>query len=218
VIRPTLFIAIIAASLAVGFMVPMAVDGPFLRDRPTPTWGIADQVEAVVLVEVGDFGHGSGAIIGPDRVLTARHVSDAAEQRGVVMRVRTQSGAIYEVREVLLDIDDDLAVLVIEGWFHVKPLVIDPTPLAVGDRVWIVGTPMERGLFNCVLPGHVVKLGWDIAELDNLGLVVIDAHDAPGCSGGPVLDAQGRIRAVVTVGGYGLVGCVPVGRLDDACL
>ncbi|MEN6335910.1 MAG: serine protease, partial [Phycisphaerales bacterium] len=152
-----------------------------------------------------------GVIIGPDRVLTAKHVVDS----NGVFQIRTSDNALYSVKTVLLDVDDDLAVVVIEGVFSQPPAVLCPAPLVVGDAVRAVGTPSEVRLMNCILPGHVVKVDFDVEELGEYGLDVTDCHGMSGCSGGPLIDSRGRVRAIVVVSNRMLLSAVPVGRLDE---
>jgi len=168
-----------------------------------------DPVDSVVMVyNVG--GYGSGAIIGPDCVLTARHMTI---NEGI--RVTTADGADYEVVRVVQDKDSDLALLYIDGQFDEVPLVLDPTPLKVGDEVIVIGTPMgEKALMNCVVTGRVVKVDVEtpLPGVDSADMY--DVHAGPGFSGGPVLDNRGRIRGVHTVSVAALGGGVPVGELD----
>src|SRR5574343_133626 len=162
--------------------------------------------DSVVLV-FNDDGHGSGAIIGPDTVLTAKHV---ALEPG--LRVQTADGMIYEVRDVEFDLDDDLAVLYIRGEFTQKPLELCATPFKQRELICAIGTPYEHDLMNCVFSGRVVKTDYstmvDMQWYENLD--VIDAHIGRGCSGGPVLDMRGRVRGVIVTMYGSIVGVVPV--------
>lgn len=167
--------------------------------------------DSVVLI-FSDDGHGSGAIIGPDTVLTAKHVAS-----GPGLSVQTADGTIYEVRDIDFDADDDLAVLYIRGEFTQRPLKMCRTPFKRGELVRAAGTPYERGLMNCVFMGHVVKTDYStlvgVRWYENLD--VTDAHVGRGCSGGPVLDLRGRIRSVAVIVQGSLAGALPVEELDD---
>jgi S1-C subfamily serine protease len=174
--------------------------------------GTSDYSASVVLV-FNDFGHGSGAIVGPNAVLTAKHVAMEPD-----LRIRTASGDEYPVFGVALDPDSDLAVLYIEGEFGIASLVIDREPLEVGDNTVLIGTPLDPALMNCVLQGRVVRTDYEVEVEGNLliNIDVIDAHGTFGCSGGPLLDADGEIRGVMSVVVGPFSGCTPVGELDEA--
>lgn len=173
---------------------------------------MSDPIDSVVMI-YNDYGHGSGAIIGPSEVLTAGHVADDVD-----LVVRTFDGDEHKVVRIQKDPDSDLARLYIEGEFDEPPLTFDRTPLRVGDEITAIGTPRGPLWMNCVLTGRVVKV--DVNDLDygysviGKNMDVLDCHAAPGCSGAPVLDAQGRVRAVLVGGCEPLCWVVPVEELD----
>jgi len=163
------------------------------------------------VVIYNDRGHGSGAIIGENVVLTAAHV---AKMSG--LKVMTEDGTVFDVVRSVEDKDSDLAVLYIDGKFNVSPLYIYRKPLKVGDEVLLVGTPLDRELKNLSLRGRVVGVDRQLRDQPDWNdAVILDAHAAPGCSGCPVLDSKGRIRAVL-VGGVNVPLCIviPVHNLD----
>lgn len=156
-----------------------------------------DPAASTVLVS-NEYGHGSGAVVGPDMVLTAGHVA-----RNEGLYVTTQDGdAPRKVVRTVMDPDSDAAILYVDPPFdsNEPALPVDAAPLRVGDAIRVVGTPPDSNLMNCVLPGTVVKTKFNIPALGEKNLVVTDAHGARGCSGGPVVDARGRIRAINVVG------------------
>ena len=186
--------------VAVGVLMtaPKRVEVP-----PTPA-------DSVVMI-YDKLGHGSGVIVDVNCVLTAAHVAD---HNDVV--IQTADGDVYGVDHVVSDPDSDLALLYIDGEFDETPLLFDPTPLEVGDEITLIGTPWDRELMNCVLPGFVVKVDLDTELEDSLyvDLDVIDCAGAPGCSGGPLVDKYGHIRGIV-IGGYPqLPLAIPVSELD----
>lgn len=193
-------------------MIMTIVTLPFVM--PTDIQMAGDPVDSCVLVYSAD-GHGSGVIVGINCVLTARHVADNPG-----LTIRTNAGDEHPVVFVVVDEDSDMALLYIEGRFSesITPLLIDRTPLRVGDEVTLIGAPFDRMLQNCVLRGRVVKI--DLV-VDNYGyeigaenIDVLDCHGGPGCSGGPVLDSLGRVRGVLILGIGPLCGAVPVGELN----
>jgi S1-C subfamily serine protease len=164
-------------------------------------------------VVVGNLiGHGSGAVVGADTVLTARHV---AVMPG--LQVETADGdPPRQVVRTVLDPNSDAALLYVDRPFDANepPLQVSARPLRVGERIWVIGTPFDLRLRNCMLSGTVGKTGVDIEELEERGLVVTDVHAGRGYSGGPVLDARGRVRAIHVVACDNLVGELPVSEFE----
>jgi S1-C subfamily serine protease len=164
-----------------------------------------------VVMVYNDNGHGSGSIISANKVLSAAHVAMGGD-----LKVRTLDGDVYEVILSELDPDSDLVVLTVSGEFEETPLIVDPTPLKIGNKVCLIGTPVDVALLNTVLPGSVVNVDVQLVITDVIytNLDMTDVHFAPGCSGGPLIDENGNIRGVCVIGGYGLGGIVPVEELD----
>lgn len=177
-----------------------------IGNKPVAT----DVTDSCVLI-FNDYGHGSGAIIEPNCVLTARHVAQSPD-----LRIRTNDGDEHVVVRTWLDPDSDLAKLYIDGRFTPPPLTLDRTPLRVGNKVAVIGTPHAEELLNCVLWGQVVKVDYkvQVEGIEHTNLDVYDCHTAMGCSGGPVVDRWGRIRGVFNIGWPPLGAGVPVGELD----
>jgi S1-C subfamily serine protease len=151
------------------------------------------------------YGHGSGVIIDVNCVVTAAHVAEHSD-----LVVQTLDGDEHKVLEIIMDQDDDLAYVIIDGEFDEPPLKLDAKALSIGDRVVGLGYPPDAPM--CVLPGVIV--GVDASIMHHGVLVITDAHTTPGCSGGPLLDSRGRVRAIHVAGGYGLGLEVPISRLD----
>jgi len=174
-------------------------------DRPS-----TNVVDSVVIL-YNDAGGGSGSIVDANCVLTAKHV---AVNSGLT--VRTNDGDEYPVVRVVLDPDSDLALVYIEGTFHERPLLFDRTPLRIGDEVTVVGMVLRKEMAGCVMPGRVVNVDREtqIKDYKYTNVDLYDCHAAPGCSGGPVVDRRGRIRAVNVMTFGPLDGGVPVEELD----
>jgi S1-C subfamily serine protease len=172
---------------------------------PTPT--SAEVWSNSVVLVYNESGHGSGAIVGQNEVLTAKHVALQGN-----LRVQTADGNDYAVVGMRLDPDSDLAILEIDGVFDEAPFVIDKTPLKVGEEVAIIGTPYDRALLNCVLHGRIVKVKVEVPTNDIVDMS--DAHAGGGCSGGPMVDTKGKLRGVCVLSVGLLNGSVPVGELD----
>lgn len=170
-----------------------------------------DPIDSCVLVYSGN-GHGSGAIVDVNCVLTARHVADIED-----LMIRTSDGDEHRVVRVVEDPDSDMALLYIEGTFDEVPLLFDRTPLRVGDEIIVIGAPFDKNLQGCFMTGRVVKVDWECPnygyDIEAVNIDVLDTHAGPGCSGGPVLDSRGVIRGVFIMGSGTLGGAVPVEEL-----
>lgn len=169
------------------------------------------EASASVVVVYNESGHGSGAIVDVNCVLTAGHVADQND-----LRVRTSDGDDCRVVRVVRDPNSDLALVFIEGAFDPghPPLRIDDQPLRVGEEITMIGTPYSRDLMNCVCHGRVVKVDYNPFGL-YVNIDVLDVHGGPGCSGGPVIDLKGAIRGVIVLAQGEFLAAVPVEELDS---
>ncbi|MBI5067179.1 MAG: trypsin-like peptidase domain-containing protein [Deltaproteobacteria bacterium] len=155
---------------------------------------VAGAAPSVVGVELAR-GQGSGLALAPDGyVLTNAHVARA---RGPV-RLRLAGGEVVEAERVGADARTDLAVLRARRG-DLPPLPLDEArQLAVGEIVVAIGNPL--GFERSVSLGLVSALHRNLPTRDGLidGLIQTDAAVNPGNSGGPLLDAEGRVVGVTT--------------------
>ena len=165
----------VKSALVLVMVVLVSIGLIWVVDRPI------DPLASVVMVWT-DGGRGSGVVIAADRVLTCWHVADGAN-------VRVDG---HTVTSVWRDPDSDLAILTVEPPFECRPLEIDKTPLKVGDEVSVVGFPADLPI--CRLWGRVVAKNCPVLTTPEAD--VLDVHAGPGCSGSPVIDKHGRIRAL----------------------
>jgi putative serine protease PepD len=135
---------------------------------------------------------GSGFLIDARHVVTNQHVVRAAR----TATVRFHDGEEVEARVVGTDPSTDVALLELpqeqEG-ASVLPLG-SSTSLRVGEAVIAIGSPF--GLQGTVTTGIVSAVGRDIRAPDGFtidGAVQTDAALNQGNSGGPLLDAAGRV-------------------------
>ncbi|HZU99124.1 MAG TPA: trypsin-like peptidase domain-containing protein, partial [Planctomycetota bacterium] len=171
--------------------------------------GISDEV-ATVVEKVGpavlhvstlrDRGasSGSGVIVTPDGyALTNSHV---------VHEATAVEAALADGRTLLADVvgsdpATDLAVLRLARDGRLPHAALgDSNSLRVGDFVIAVGSPF--GLARTVTAGIVSALGRTLRSEDGgrliEGVVQTDAPLNPGNSGGPLLDAEGRVVGINT--------------------
>lgn len=158
-------------------------------------------------------GLGSGVIVTPEGyILTANHVVDGADS----VKVALPDGQEYDARIVGNDAPTDIAVLKIEAKKDLPAITIaDSDKLEVGDLVLAIGNPF--GLGQTVTMGIVSALGrggFGITAYENF--IQTDAAINQGNSGGPLVDAEGRLVGINTAifsrsGGFQGVGfAVPV--------
>src|ERR1051326_7487133 len=151
---------------------------------------------------------GSGVIISPDGyILTANHVVEGAEKVQVTIGPGEKA---LEARVIGTDRPTDIAVLKIDGKELPTIVIADSDKLEVGDTVLAVGNPFELG--RTVTMGIVSALGRGGFGVNTYeDFIQTDAAINMGNSGGPLVDAQGRLVGINTMifsesGGFQGVG------------
>lgn len=140
-------------------------------------------------------GQGSGVIFRRDgQILTNAHVVEGAR----MIRVILADGRQFEAGLVGADRAHDIAELRI-GARDLPVAELSERPLRVGQLVIAVGNPY--GLGWTVTSGVVSALNRELpnprgGKLTNL--IQTDAPINPGSSGGPLVDAQGRVIGITT--------------------
>jgi serine protease Do len=149
--------------------------------------------QSTVAVRVGRSGAGSGVVWSPDgAIVTNAHV--ATEPGADVVFA---DGRTFAARVERRDVGRDLALLRIEAAGLQPVAVRDPATLRVGEVLVAFGHPM--GVSNALTVG--------IAHTEfgrgNRRFVSADVRLAPGNSGGPLADVEGRVVGInsITVGG-----------------
>jgi S1-C subfamily serine protease len=157
---------------------------------------------AVFSLEVGQSrgpaGAGSGFAVTPDGyVMTNSHVVSRAKH----IKVRTPTGEIVDARMVGEDPGTDLALVRVDaGAVGNAYLEIDGSVAPrVGQLAVAIGNPL--GFESTVSTGVVSALGRSLRGRANRLIDGVIQHTAPlnpGNSGGPLLDASGRVLGVNT--------------------
>ena len=146
---------------------------------------------------------GSGFYFGPGRIATNYHVIRGAS----TVRIIGAGGdtlATTTFAEVV-DIDLDLVILPAPNG-RADGLWLETLYPDVGDRVWTYGSP--KGLAGTMTDGIVSA----VRERNGGTVLQISAPISPGSSGGPVLNARGRVIGVTVSsvrGGQNLNFAVP---------
>lgn len=147
---------------------------------------------AAVRIETIPEGIGSGFFItGDGYVMTAYHVVEGAE----LLNVRTAGGALLRAEVVGYDEPRDLAILKVQPNRPVTFLELETQrALQLRDLVLCIGN--SRGDFLAPRPGVVTQLDRNLSPFFPAGLVASTMRLAPGDSGGPILNDQGKVVAV----------------------
>ena len=140
---------------------------------------------------------GSGFVIDEEgRIVTNQHVVEDAETVTVVFA----DGEEAQARVVGTDPSTDIALLQLEdaGAHDLDPLPLGSSDaLEIGDTVVAIGSPF--GLQGTLTAGIVSALDRSIGAPNGFtidGAIQTDAALNSGNSGGPLLDAQGRVVGV----------------------
>ena len=150
---------------------------------------------------------GSGWVASARLVVTNAHVVAGIRE----LRVDTPSGRSFSAMVVAFDVADDVAVLLVPG-LGARALPLAPPER--GTAVALVGYPQNGPLTRT--PGRLGGTA-DVLSRDAYGrgpvtrqITAIRGAVQPGSSGGPGIDAQGRVRTTVfarrprETGGYGI--------------
>jgi serine protease Do len=150
-------------------------------------------------------GSGSGVIWSADgSVLTNAHVVRSAE-----LRVELWDGRRVPARLVSRDTRRDLALLRIAAADLEAAAPGDSGSVRPGEVVIAVGSPL--GFAGALSTGVVHSTG-PIAGMGNWSWIRADVRLAPGNSGGPLANAEGRVIGINTAVINGLGVAVPSNR------
>lgn len=138
------------------------------------------------------IGHGSGVAVGPRLVLTARHVVWGGSAWAVVPPGESRP---VPAQPVYVDLEHDVAFVrtSVDLPHHVD--LPEVRPLTMSERVSASGYPLDLREPNpAAVSGEVSRVTRD-------GRLHLSMNVNPGNSGGPVVDAQGQVIAIVSARG-----------------
>jgi serine protease Do len=169
----------------------------FLDELESAVTGVAERVGPSVIGLGRGWGRGSGVVIGDGRVLTSAHVL-----RGDEVAVRRPDGEVAHGRVAGSDADLDVAVIAVDtggapavAW---DPAVV--TDLSAGRPVFALADPGGRGLRTTL--GIVTATDRSFRGPRGRRIRGSIEHSAPlprGSSGGPLVDAEGRLLGINSV-------------------
>ena len=197
-------VLVVTVSLALAQQSPQDLQAQFMRlarEASRKTVGIISYVESL-----GAYGSGAGAIISPDGyILTCDHVvpNDARGNPPKEIIVVLPDGRRLKAKKVAACPDNDYALLKIEAknlpYFELG----DSDKVKIGDWVAALGHP--GGIRDDSRPsfsvGRVIGLKKKAVVLHTGGrfypdAIATDIPLAPGNSGGPLVDLQGRLIGI----------------------
>ncbi len=152
---------------------------------------------------------GSGFVIAPGVVATNHHVIDGAASATIKVIGEQQTHNVIHIRNI--DARNDLALLTVNGLKAPAVEIGDSSDLEVGSTVYAVGNP--QGLEGSFSQGIVSA----IRPIGDVSLLQITAPISPGSSGGPVLNASGKVVGVSVAtynGGQNLNFAIPPAALS----
>lgn len=170
-------------------MLPIAIAAG-ARAEPVDAW-----LDAVVLVQQGSTTCAGALVSDGGQVATAYHCVAAGGRPRVTLR----GGARATGRVVATDVAADLAVIEVPELAGRAWLAVADAPPAPGAPVWALGHPLGKDVPTGFLQG---TLRWSSAAgaVSAVGpaALQVSAPLNPGNSGGPVVDAEGRVVGVAS--------------------
>ena len=209
IIRLLTLVATLCSLVAIG--APARLDA-----EPADISAAARSVVRIVLVsrdgdQIQLVGHGSGVAIGPNRVLTNAHVVERARDDDTMRIgvVPSEGKGGWFARVIAFSPGNDLALLQLTEAGALPAATLYTGPVADGQDVYAVGYPgnvdLAQGLSlgDMVSPSAPVKTRGNISAGRSSKAFDTLLHTAPigaGNSGGPLLDACGRIIGINSFG------------------
>ncbi len=164
---------------------------------------------AIVNGEVVGFGHGSGFAVSPTRIVTNAHVVKSAVEypQNVALGVVPSEGKqSYEARLISVDVARDLALIeIVKG--KLSPVSLYTGPFEAGADVIALGYPgnvdaaTAQSASDYITPRAPTRSDGNFSNFQSINAVSALVHTASiarGNSGGPLVDACGRVVGVNT--------------------
>jgi len=167
---------------------PPASFKPCSAPSPKMPGQAPDAIAASVLLDMGS-GIGSGFFLNDEGLLlTAAHVTTQSD-----FKVRLSDGKVYPAGIVRLNRDADVALVRVRGLTGTPCLKLADAEPSMGADLYAIGAPGDPNLSFSLTRGIVSSL----RTVRGFRRIQTDTPISPGNSGGPLLDAEGRVQAIV---------------------
>jgi serine protease Do len=168
--------------------------------------GFGEVAEALrrttVQVSSSGRGFGSGVILGADGlIVTNAHVVQSSRAQ-----VKLWDGRTLEAVVTSRDLTRDLAALLASASGLPAATLADSSKARVGELVLAVGNPLG---FVGALSTGIIHAAGSVHGLGMSSWLQADVQLAPGNSGGPLANAQGRVLGINTMVAGGLALAIP---------
>jgi serine protease Do len=150
----------------------------------------------------GGRGFGSGVILGADGLI----VTNAHVVRSSRAQVKLWDGRTLDAAVTSRDLTRDLAALLASASGLPAATLADSSKARVGELVLAVGNPLG---FVGALSTGIIHAAGSVRGLGMNSWLQADVQLAPGNSGGPLADAQGRVLGINTMVAGGLALAIP---------
>lgn len=168
--------------------------------------GFGEVAEALrrTMVQVSSSGRGfgSGVILGADGLI----VTNAHVVRSSHAQIKLWDGRTLDAAVSSRDLTRDLAALLASASGLPAATLADSSKARVGELVLAVGNPLG---FVGALSTGIIHAAGSVHGLGMSSWLQADVQLAPGNSGGPLANAQGRVLGINTMVAGGLALAIP---------
>lgn len=167
---------------------------------------LVESVSPTVVYIKAPYWSGSGVIVSESRVLTARHIIAGADE----WTITDSTGKVYESTGCMIDPNDDVGIIFVDGKFDCVADIGDSDTLRRGDAIFAIGSPLGYKFFNEVCDGIVSGLNRDVSYFGNSPVITTNLDGNPGNSGCPVFNDNGEVIGILvgTAGGVNPIAVV----------
>lgn len=158
---------------------------------------VAGARRSLVQITNGRGGAGAGTIWHSDGLIVTNHHVIAGRSS---LNVTLRNGDTLPARVLASSPDSDLAALVVDARDLPTIEPGDSRTLKPGQWVMALGHPW--GVLDAATGGVVIAMGPALGDMrfaNGQDWLAVSLHVRPGHSGGPLIDAQGRIVGVNTI-------------------
>ena len=203
-----LFIVVVCTAIAV----PVGMVTYFLDDALP--MAVEKTINNVVHIRNNSGGwQGSGVLVAPDLVLTARHVVEGGNDFDIM----TNDGKVYKASRAISSKKYDIGFIKLDIGLACTTQLGSIEDCRLGEPVYAIGSPYGDTNFNSVTLGIISSVHRELEKFDcpkDYGWSVTfqtDANGEPGNSGCPVFTMDGVVRGIL-VGGFSncIIYCIPV--------